>query len=107
ARRHYWVQDVEIQIAPSLASLTASRLPQSPRSLLLIGNPPGRPPDYPDLGYAATEMRSVETHFNNVTTLDGPEASPDGYAAARPEQFGFIHFTAHATANIDSPLDSA
>jgi len=109
-KRHYWIEDAEIQIAPSLASLAAAK-PFSPaaRSLLLIGNPAPRAPEYPALGYAGAEMTDVARHFEmaNVMSFDGVKASPASYRAARPEQFSFIHFTAHATANVESPLDSA
>jgi CHAT domain-containing protein len=108
-RRHYWIEDAEIQIAPSLASLTTKPAPSAGRSLLLIGNPAPRPPEYPALGYAAAEMTDIVKHFQtlSVTSYDGVNASPASYRAARPEQFSFIHFTAHATANFESPLDSA
>jgi CHAT domain-containing protein len=108
-RRHYWIEDAEIQIAPSLASLTMKPSPSRARSLLLIGNPSPRAPEYPALGYAAAEMTSVAGHFRStdVTAFDGAGASPASYSAARLEDFAFIHFTAHATANAESPLDSA
>jgi CHAT domain-containing protein/tetratricopeptide (TPR) repeat protein len=109
-RRHYWIEDAEIQIAPSLASLTTTKPALSAgRSLLLIGNPSPRAPEYPALGYAAAEMTEIAKHFETraVTSYDGVKASPASYRGARPEQFSFIHFTAHATANIESPLDSA
>jgi CHAT domain-containing protein len=112
-KRHYWIEDAEIQIAPSLTSLTTmtTTKPGSPatRSLLLIGNPAPRAPEYPALGYAAAEMTEIAKHFEtaNVTSYDGVKASPTSYRGARPEQFSFIHFTAHATANFESPLDSA
>ncbi len=109
-RRHYWIEDAEIQIAPSLASLTTTKsASQAARSLLLIGNPAPRAPEYPALGYAGAEMTDVAKHFEtaNVMSYDGVKASPASYRSARPEQFSFIHFTAHATANIESPLDSA
>jgi CHAT domain-containing protein/Tfp pilus assembly protein PilF len=108
-KRHYWIEDAEIQIAPSLASLAARPAPAGARSLLLIGNPAPHAPEYPALGYASVEMTDIAKHFENrdVTSYDGVNASPASYRAARPEQFSFIHFTAHATANIESPLDSA
>jgi CHAT domain-containing protein len=109
-KRHYWIEDAEIQIAPSLASLTTTKAVSSAaRSLLLMGNPAPRAPEYPALGYAAAEMSDVAKHFEtaNVMSYDGVKASPASYRAARPEQFSFIHFTAHATANVESPLDSA
>jgi CHAT domain-containing protein len=109
-KRHYWIEDAEIQIAPSLASLTTPKpAPSEGRSLLLIGNPSPRAPEFPALGYAAAEMTDVAKHFEtaHVMSYDGVKASPASYRAARPEQFSFIHFTAHATANVESPLDSA
>ena len=109
-RRHYWIEDAEIQIAPSLASLmTTKPAPSEGRSLLLIGNPSPRAPEYPALSYAAAEMTDIAKHFETraVRSYDGVKASPASYRMARPEQFSFIHFTAHATANIESPLDSA
>jgi CHAT domain-containing protein len=108
-KRHYWIEDAEIQIAPSLASLAAKPAPEGGRSLLLIGNPTPRAPEYPALGYAAAEMTDIAKHFEtaHVMSYDGIKASPASYRAARPEQFSFIHFTAHATANFESPLDSA
>jgi len=41
ARRHYWIEDVEIQLAPALATVTTRRSASIPaaRTLLLIGNP--------------------------------------------------------------------
>src|SRR5215471_18662552 len=109
-KRHYWIEDAEIQIAPSLASLTTAKpVSSAARSLLLIGNPAPRAPEYPALDYAGAEMTDVARHFetDNVISFDGVKASTASYRAARPEQFSFIHFTAHATANVESPLDSA
>jgi CHAT domain-containing protein len=42
-----------------------------------------------------------------VTAYQGERASPTAYQAAMPERFSFVHFTAHAAANLESPLDSA
>ena len=113
--RHYWIEDVEIQIAPSLAMLNSRRAsadgprPADARSLLLIGNPTPRTPDYPALKYAGAEMTGVARHFpaGRVTSFQGGQARPAAYRDARPDQFSHVHFTAHATANLDSPLDSA
>ena len=41
------------------------------------------------------------------TILRGAEARPASYAGAQPGRFEFIHFSAHAAANTQSPLDSA
>jgi CHAT domain-containing protein len=84
-------------------------VPSEGQSLLLIGNPLPHAPEYPALGYAAAEMTDIAKHFETraVRSYDGVNASPASYRMARPEQFSFIHFTAHATANVESPLDSA
>jgi CHAT domain-containing protein/tetratricopeptide (TPR) repeat protein len=110
ARRHYWIEDVEVQIAPSLA-LAASRTAKTTATptLLLIGDPTPRTPEFPALSYASAEMRNVSRHFasDRVKAYQRSDASPGAYRAARPAEFTMIHFTAHATANTESPLDSA
>jgi CHAT domain-containing protein len=132
-QRHYWIEDVEIQVAPSLGLLAAENAgapqrpvptvslassrpqspPQSPRrepsSLLLIGSPTVTDPKYPALSYASAEMATVAAHFGTgrVVSFEGPRASPAAYRNASPDRFSMIHFTAHAAANLESPLDSA
>ena len=110
ARRHYWIEDVEIQVAPSLAMLSvqpASRAAN--RSLLLIGDPAPREPQFPSLKFASAEMTGVAKQFGpgDVTTYQRDKAVPAAFRDAKPDQFGMIHFTAHAMANPESPLDSA
>jgi CHAT domain-containing protein/tetratricopeptide (TPR) repeat protein len=112
-RPHYWIEDAEIQVAPSLALLHASgqSAPATTgerRALLLIGDAIVEEPEFPALKYAPVEMRSVAAHFQNrAVVIQGERASPQAYRSARPETFSMIHFTAHAAANVDSPLDSA
>jgi CHAT domain-containing protein len=79
------------------------------RSLLLIGNPKPREPEFPALRYASNEMNSIARHFgqDRVTVYEGDRASPAAYRDAHPERFALLHFTAHAAANLESPLDSA
>jgi CHAT domain-containing protein len=109
--RHYLIDDFEIAVAPSLAMLNArsATTPAPGRSLLIIGDATARAPDYPRLKFADAEMTSVARHFpaGRVTSYQGERAVPAAYREARPELFSNVHFTAHATANIDSPLDSA
>jgi CHAT domain-containing protein len=107
---HYWIEDVEIAVAPSLAMLnTSPAATLASSSLLLIGNAAARGPEYPALKYAGAEMANVARHFpaGHVTSYAGEQALPAAYRSARPDRFSNIHFTAHATANLDSPLDSA
>ena len=108
--RHYWIDDVTLQIAPSLAMLQASSVavPGS-ASLLLVGNAAARPPEFPALTHAAAEMSAIRKSFaaGSVSVLDAERASPAAFKAAAPERFSVIHFTSHAIANTESPLDSA
>ena len=107
--RRYLIADLEVQIAPSLALLERRREAFPARSLLVVGNPTPRSPDFPTLRYAAAEMSSIASHFlgDASRTYQGEQASPRAFRNAQPEQFSFVHFTAHATANRESPLDSA
>ncbi len=112
-RRHYWIEDVTVAIAPSLgllASAPAAAPGPAARSgsLLLVGDPTPRLSEFPRLGYAPVEMRAVSQHFGDrAVTFAGYRASPAQYLAARPEEFSVIHFTAHAEANELNPLESA
>ena len=108
--RHYLIEDFEIAVAPSLSMLNTHVPAAAPaRSLLLIGNATARAPEYPGLKFASAEMASVARHFpaGHVTSFGGARAVPAAYREAMPDRFSHVHFTAHATANLDSPLDSA
>lgn len=108
--RHYWIEDAEIEVAPGLSMLSsAARQPATAASLLLIGDAAGRSPDFPALKYAAAEMANISRHFasNRVATFQGVRASPAAYTSLPPDRFTYVHFTAHASANLESPLDSA
>jgi CHAT domain-containing protein/Flp pilus assembly protein TadD len=111
-RRHYWIDDVSVAIAPSLGLLAANvdrKAGNDGRSLLLVGDPTPRLKEFPRLGYASVEMSSVSKHFEGVQVVrqDGDRATPSQFFAAQPERFSVIHFTAHAAANRTSPLESA
>ena len=99
-----------VSIAPSLALLNERIKPGSTRKrLLLIGDPVGADPSYPPLTHAAKEIASVTHHFRGEApiVIDRESATPASYGNAGPAGFSAIHFTAHATANRESPLDSA
>jgi CHAT domain-containing protein len=61
------------------------------------------------LKFAPAEMASIGAQLGEqrVTTFERDHATPAAYRDAQPGRFAFVHFAAHATANIDSPLDSA
>lgn len=110
--RHYWIEDVEIAVAPSLGTLSARAAPPRRRTLsdsvLLIGDPVSSDPSFPQLRYASAEMSAVSKAFAGRTAVyRADQATPARYRDAMPEQFGVVHFTAHAAANAESPLDSA
>lgn len=108
---HYWINDVEIAIAPSIA-IAAYKSPavsKHARSLLLIGAPDYSGTNYLALPKAASELTDIESHFPgaNKKVYNGALASPAAYAQAGPAGFSLIHFAAHAEANAEMPLESA
>ena len=108
---HYWVEDVTIANAGSLRLLAGSHSSARPSGtrLLLVGNPISPAPEYGTLPQAALEMSNISKRFPSAEqkVLAQAEATPAGYYAIKPEQFGYIHFVAHGTASRISPLDSA
>ena len=111
-KRHYWIEDVEVAVAPSLGTLSARAVQPRGRkqsdSVLLIGDPVSSDPSFPQLRYASSEMSAVSKAFAGRTAVyRADQATPARYRDAMPEQFGVVHFTAHAAANAESPLDSA
>jgi CHAT domain-containing protein len=110
-KRHYWIEDVEVAVAPSLGTLSARAQPRGQKqsdSVLLIGDPVSSDPSFPQLRYASAEMSAVSKAFAGRTAVyRADQATPGHYRGAMPEQFGVVHFTAHAAANAESPLDSA
>ena len=111
-KRHYWIEDVEVAVAPSLGTLSARaaqpRGQKQSDSVLLIGDPVSADPSFPQLRYASAEMSAVSKAFaGRAAVYRADQATPSRYRDAMPEQFGVVHFTAHAAANAESPLDSA
>ena len=79
------------------------------RRLLLLGDPVASDSSFPPLAYAAGEMETVTRRFGgrDQVVLARDAATAEAYRAAGPGRFSAIHFTAHAVANRESPLDSA
>jgi CHAT domain-containing protein len=109
----YWIERAAVQMAPALALLAAGDGDgdgeSSPASLLLIGNPTPQDVEFPALRYGAAEMTDIRRHFEGTRAAiyEGAAATPEAYRGAGPGRFSLVHFTAHAAANLDSPLDSA
>lgn len=122
----FWIEDVTVTNAASLRLIestprlenrqnpvgrrdppAAHRLPHE--RLLLVGDPVYPDRVGPTLPKASEEIQLVLTHFGPGlrTVLTGAEASPQAYKQSRPQDFTYIHFVAHATANRLQPLDSA
>ncbi len=109
--RHYWIDDVELSVAPSL-SLLAGPSPREARktakpALLLIGAPAHADSDYPELPAAGAEIENIRHMFTEPVVRVGPDATPQSFLDADTGRYGLIHFAAHAEANSASPLDSS
>lgn len=106
----YFIERATLELAPSLDILADPRRPSSTTdSLLLIGDPLQAVDEYPRLPYAASEIERISKMLPppKEKVLEGAEANPEAYRDARPGQFSWIHFAAHAVVNQGSPLDSA
>ena len=106
---HYWIEDVEAQIADSTALLIRSKRDvwsRTPR-LLVMGDP--MEGGKPALPHGAEEIRRVEAHFpeDHEREVSGAGATPSAYKANHPEKYDLIHIVAHGSASELSPLESA
>jgi len=103
----YWLEEVEITVAPALSILAERRASAAPPRLLLIGDPVAADPQFPPLAYAAAEIASIAESFRkaDLSVHRGGAAAPEAYAGAGAATH--IHFSAHAVANPEHPLDSA
>jgi CHAT domain-containing protein/tetratricopeptide (TPR) repeat protein len=109
---HFWIEDVAITNAKSLRLLSINSEKQqryADRRMLLIGDPIYREYEYTKLPNAAQEVADIAGHFSpdHRTVLTGAQASPDAFRDHQPGEYAYIHFVAHATANMTAPLDSA
>jgi len=107
---HYWIEDMEIEVAPSIA-IAMSKAPErvSDGSLLVIGAPEYAGTGYAPLPGAAAEVRDLSGRFAQAhpAVFTGAQASPRAYRDAGPAKYSVIHFAAHAEANLEKPLESA
>jgi CHAT domain-containing protein len=107
---HYWIDDVTLFSAPSIAMLAAAKPAREvAKSLLLIGDPVSPNADFPSLPLFGSEMNLVEKSFavQKAVVFSGQQASAAAYLASNPAQYSYIHFVAHAVASRTDPLDSA
>lgn len=109
---HYWIEDVEVETAGSLALLEHSKpittAPPGKKEMLIVGAPIPADNSLPILKHAAEEMDRVRSHFpaGQETIIAGQDAVPAAYQASSPGDYRFIHIDAHSVASDLSPLDS-
>ncbi len=107
---HYWIEDVTLATAPSLRALQPYKggTTDTP-TLLLMGAPALSGHEFSPLPNIDKEIGVIKAQFQpaNRVVLTGARAVPGEYARSSPAKFTNIHFATHATANRDSPLNSA
>ncbi|MGC8794527.1 MAG: CHAT domain-containing protein [Bryobacteraceae bacterium] len=108
---HYWIEDVNLCVTPSLALLARAEARRVPlgRSLLLIGDPAVASEQFPRLPAVQQEIAGIARFFppGSREVVTGQAAHPGAYAGRQPGRFSLIHFAAHAVASSENPLDSA
>ncbi len=108
---HFLVEDVTIVNGSSLRLLAAVHpaVKVEDAKLLLIGDATSPSSEYNALPNAAAEMHDIENHFapGARRVYTGNKATPAAYLSSNPQQYSYIHFVAHGTASLLSPLDSA
>ena len=109
ADRRYWIEDVTITVAPALALAGAPHATPPPSSMLLVGDALDAGQGLGRLQYASAEIDGIRQAFAHTPMViqRGADASPRAFLAGSPGRFSAIHFTAHATPNAQSPLDSS
>lgn len=104
----YWIEDVTLMTAPSLAVLTtAPPRAAAASALLAFGAPEPDVAGLPPLPHASEEISQLAARLPGAKVISGRDATPEAFAAAGPARFARIHFASHAIANPLSPLDSA
>src|SRR5262249_51978198 len=68
---HYWIGDVPVATALSLALLSGGVEPPPPVRILVIGDPETADPEFPPLPEAANEVRRVAEQFPERTVVSG------------------------------------
>lgn len=113
---HYWIEDVDVQVAGSLALLRNTTTVSSQKvkakggkDLFALGAPVEAEKGFPPLKYAPAEMERVQDHFasDERVIVSGPAATPQAYRGHNPAQFRYIHLDTHGVSSDLNPLDSA
>jgi CHAT domain-containing protein len=109
---HYWIEDVVVQNAGSLARAARPSLvvePGGSNELLLMGAPEEVNPEFKVLQHAGEEIERVGKHFpaRQEKIIAGPAATPEAYRTSHPEQYRIMHFVTHGIPNEYVPVESA
>jgi CHAT domain-containing protein/Flp pilus assembly protein TadD len=112
---HYWIEDVEVQVANSVASvLKPERRQDNPsRGMLLVGAPVLASSEFPVLQHAHDEVERIEKHFPSAqprlinASFTSKSATPATYLKNHPGDYRYIHFVTHGTASEKVPMESA
>ena len=108
---HYWIEDVTITTANSLALLSRSSLTKPPKEgrLLMVGDALPANSDFPPLPQAGKEIGLLENYFASSHRLEltGANATATRFLSSQPEKFTYLHFATHGTASRLRPLESA
>jgi CHAT domain-containing protein/Tfp pilus assembly protein PilF len=110
AKPHYWIEDATVVLAPSLGVLRSrAAVPVRKTRLLIIGDPLPADPEFPPLPHLKTEIQEITADFaeSERAVYAGADAYAERFREANPGAFTAIHFAAHASANEESPLNSA
>ncbi len=109
--KHYLIENARISVAPSLSLIASqnhvTRIAHG--QILLIGDPEPIGNEFPRLPNAALEMQLVGQSYpagQQVIFAQGRAVSA-AYLQSSPGRFSAIHIAPHASANRESPLDSA
>jgi CHAT domain-containing protein/Tfp pilus assembly protein PilF len=110
-RPHYWIEDVTITTANSLAVLSRSSPAMPPKNdrLLMVGDALPASSDFPPLPQAGKEIGLLENYFASSHRLEltGANATATRFLSSQPEKFAYLHFATHGTASRLRPLESA
>ena len=106
---HYWLEDVEVAVAPSMTLLAGSAAPSASAPSLLVMGAPVAVASFPKLPQADAEVAAIQNRFPDMSkaVFTGATATVSSYQNAQPGRFSLIHFAAHAEPNPESPLESA
>ena len=108
---HYWIEDVTLLTANSLALLgqASPAAPPADASLFLMGDALQASPDFPALPQAGKEVGLVQGYFapDKRTVLTKAQAVPSAFLHGKPEESSYLHFATHGTASTLRPLESA